>query len=30
MGQVMKQTRGQAKADVVLPLLKKKLDEFQS
>lgn len=30
MGQVMKQTRGQAKADMVMPLLKKKLDEFQA
>lgn len=29
MGQVMKQTRGQAKADVVLPLLRKKLEETQ-
>lgn len=27
VGQVMKQTRGQAKADIVLPLLRKQLDE---
>jgi aspartyl-tRNA(Asn)/glutamyl-tRNA(Gln) amidotransferase subunit B len=29
MGQVMKQTRGQAKADAVVPLLQKKLDAMQ-
>src|SRR5256885_5608831 len=30
VGQVMKQTRGQAKADIVQTLLKKKLDELQA
>ncbi|GCE11702.1 Asp-tRNA(Asn)/Glu-tRNA(Gln) amidotransferase subunit GatB [Tengunoibacter tsumagoiensis] len=30
VGQVMKQTRGQAKADIVQTLLRKKLDELQS
>ena len=29
VGQVMKQTRGQAKADIVQPLLKKKLEELE-
>ena len=29
IGQVMKQTRGQAKADIVQSLLRKKLDEMQ-
>ena len=30
VGQVMKQTRGQAKADIVQSLLRKKLDEPQA